>query len=134
MENIGKIRLYGMRAMYLFIVVGLALTALPEVVTSSRKTSDSHTVVNAILVGFCLMALLGVRYPLAMLPILLIELIWKTIWLLAIALPMHLNQGLDQYARDVSLACIVGLVVTPLAIPWRYVINHYALAEGNAWR
>ena len=76
----------------------------------------------------------AIRYPLKMLPILLLELFWKSFWLLVFALPMYLNHELDQYARDVVFACGMGVVLTPLVIPWRYVINHYVLAKGGAWR
>lgn len=80
------------------------------------------------------MALLGIRYPLKMLPILLLELVWKSFWLVVFALPMYLNHGLDQYAREVVFACGMGVILTPLVIPWRYVINHYIVAKGSAWR
>jgi hypothetical protein len=69
-----------------------------------------------------------------MLPILLLEIFWKSFWLLVFALPMYLNHELDQYTRDVAFACGVGVILTPLVVPWRYVINHYILAKGSAWR
>ncbi len=134
MEDVGIVRLYLLRAMYALIAVGLGVTLLPSVITTSGNYANSDTVIDAILLGFSLMALLGIRYPLKMLPVLLLELTWKTIWLLVFALPMHLNQELDQYAIETVFACGMGVVLTPLVIPWRYVMNHYIVATGSAWR
>jgi len=134
MEEVGKVRLYLLRAMYFLIAFGLGFSVIPDIVTTTGNLVDAHTVINSMLMGFSLMALLGIRYPLKMLPILLLELFWKSFWLLVFALPMYLNHELDQYARDVAFACVMGVVLTPLVIPWRYVLNHYVLAKGSAWR
>lgn len=134
MEEVGIVRMYLLRGMYFLIAFGLGSSVIPQIVTTSGNPVDPHTVINSILIGFSIMALLGIRYPLKMLPILLLELLWKSIWLMVFALPMYLNYELDQYAREVVFACGVGVVLTPLVIPWRYVINHYIVAKGSAWR
>jgi hypothetical protein len=134
MEEIGKVQLYLLRAMYILIAFGLGSTVIPRVIATYGYPVDPHTVINSILIGFSLMALFGIRYPIKMLPILLLELFWKLFWLLVFALPMYLNHELDQYARDVAFACGMGVVLTPLVIPWRYVIKHFIVAKGSPWR
>jgi hypothetical protein len=134
MEEVGVVRMYLLSGMYFLIAVGLGSTTIPRVVATSGNPVDPHTVINSILIGFFIMALLGIRYPLKMLPILLLELTWKSFWLVVFALPMYLNHELDQYARDVVFACVMGVILTPLVIPWRYIMNHYILAKGSAWQ
>ena len=80
------------------------------------------------------MSLLGLRYPLKMLPLLLFELLWKVIWVSASAIPMWLGPGLDEYASETLFACLMGVVLVPIAIPWSYVLNHYLRASGDRWR
>ncbi|OHU86682.1 MULTISPECIES: hypothetical protein [Pseudoalteromonas] len=125
MEDIGKVKLYLLRAMYIFIFVGLGLSNTPEAISEMGVSTDSYTVINAMLMGFMLMSLLGAFYPLKMLPILMFELLWKILWLALFALPMYLNAGLDEYAIGVAFACIIGVVLTPIVLPWRYIINTY---------
>jgi hypothetical protein len=134
MEEVGVIRLYLLRAMYLLIAAGLFISIWPGIFSSSGRAADSHSVVNSFLAALSLLSLVGIRYPLKMLPILIFESLWKAFWLLVFALPMHLSAGLDEYSSGVAFACGMGVVLTPLVIPWRYVINHYILAAGNRWR
>lgn len=134
MEDVGIIRLYALRAMYLLIAVGLMVSIWPGIFSSSGQVADSYTVINSFLAAVTLLSLLGLRYPLKMLPILIFELLWKSIWLLVFALPIYLETGLDDYAAGVAFACLMGVVLTPLVIPWRYVIRHYLLEKASRWR
>lgn len=127
-------RLNLLRAMYLLIGVGLILSVWPGVFSSIGRTADSHTVVGAILVSFSLLALLGLRYPLKLLPILIFELIWKSLWLLGFSLPAYLSGSMDEYAAGTTFACALGVILTPLVIPWRYVVSEYVKAKGSNWR
>ncbi|CAM4297437.1 hypothetical protein [Pseudoalteromonas byunsanensis] len=125
MEEVGKVRLNFLRAMYVFIVIGLGLSNTPEAISEMGRAADSYTVINAMLMGFMILALVGVFFPLKMLPILMFELLWKVIWLAMFALPIHLSAGLDEYATDVAFACFIGVVLTPLVLPWRYIFKTY---------
>ena len=134
MSQVSQFRLHLLRAFYLLIVVGLGLSIWPQILFPDSMVADPHSTIRAILATFSLLALLGLRYPLQMLPILLFELTWKTFWVLVSALPMWLNGGLDEYASGVFFACVMGIVLTPMVIPWKYVFQHYVKAVGDPWR
>ena len=57
-------------------------------------------VVTSMLVAMSVLALLGLRYPVQMLPILLFEAAWKVFWLTAVALPLWLNHQMDRAAAS----------------------------------
>ncbi|HXT86783.1 MAG TPA: hypothetical protein VN745_07155, partial [Verrucomicrobiae bacterium] len=74
--------------------------------------------------------------PVRMLPLLLFELTWKAIYLLAFALPMwRAHQITPAVASDIKSILMV-IIIVPL-IPWRFVFAHYIqkqtrpLAEGR---
>ncbi|WP_440055068.1 hypothetical protein ACSLBF_02610 [Pseudoalteromonas sp. T1lg65] len=125
MEQVGKARSYFLKAMYAFIAVGLGLTNTPDALSSIGVTADSYTVINAMLMAFMILSLLGIFRPLQMLPLLMFELLWKILWLILFALPMYLNSGLDEYAAGVVFACLIGVILTPLVLPWRYILDTY---------
>ena len=93
-----------------------------------------HSVANSMLAALTLCTALGVRYPLQMLPVLLFELAWKSIWLLMIALPLALSHQLSAEAMSTVRDCIPGVVLCPLVIPWRYFWKHYVREPGDRWR
>lgn len=125
MNEISRLRLFLMRAMYLLIAVGLSLSTLSELFAGIGQAADSHTVISTFLLTLILLSLVGLVYPLKMLPVLLFEVIWKSAWLLLFALPMWLKAGLDEYAVSVAIACLMGVVLTPIAVPWGYVARQY---------
>lgn len=133
MNDLGTLRLYLLRAMYLLIAVGLITTVWPHILAPPDWVAGRQSVIRAMLGALALMCLLGLRYPLQMLPLLLFELLWKSLWVVASALPMWLGPGLDEYAAETLFACFVGMVLVPIAVPWGHVVEHYVLAPGEPW-
>jgi hypothetical protein len=133
MNEFTPLRLYLLRAMYLLMAVGLGFTFWPLIVAPPNLIADSKTVVRALLGALGLLSLLGVRYPIRMLPLLLFELLWKIIWVAAFAIPLWLSKGLDAYAEETLFACLMGVVLVPIVLPWGYVLRHYVLERGNTW-
>jgi membrane associated rhomboid family serine protease len=134
MSEVSIFRLYLLRAMYLLIAAGLAITVGPFIISPPNLIAGPTSVVRALLGALALLSLLGLRYPLKMLPLLLFELLWKIIWVVGSALPMWLGPGLDQYASESLFACLMGVVLVPIVIPWRYAARHYASAPSEPWR
>jgi hypothetical protein len=126
-------RLWLLRAMYLTLVIGQAATIWPGILFPSYRTADSHAVVSAFLGALSLLALLGLRYPIKMLPLLMFELAWKAIWALAFAIPAWLRGGLDDYAIGVTFAVGFGLIVTPVVLPWRYMMQQFLFTRADTF-
>jgi hypothetical protein len=134
MYEVSTLRLYLLRAMYLLIAVGLGLTVWPLIISPPDPVANAKTVIRALLGALAVLAVVGIRYPLRMLPLLLFELLWKVIWVVAFALRMWLHSKLDDYASETLFACLMGVVLVPIVIPWRYVLEHYVRAAGDPWR
>jgi hypothetical protein len=85
------------------------------------------------LTAMSLLAFLGLRYPVRMLPILLFEVIWKAIWIGAVAVPHLISNDLDSETGDVLFSCYFVVVILAV-IPWRHVWARYVRTPGDAWR
>jgi hypothetical protein len=136
MSDVSTFRLYLLRAMYVFTVVGLAIEKLPAL-RHPAHLSPGDSVILSVLGATALLAVVGIRYPLKMLPLLFFEVVWKSIWILVFGLPRLLSGGLDPSVRfggtETLIACLVGVVLVPLVLPWGYVLNQYVQAPGARW-
>jgi hypothetical protein len=126
-------RLYLLRLGYLVVAVGLALTKWPLIINHDRPWPLFEGVETCMLVALSLLAFLGLRYPLQMLPILLFELAWKLIWVAVVVLPLWFANQIDPATLKVLYSCLVVLIVLAV-IPWRYVVAHYVRKPGDPWR
>lgn len=133
MNEISLFRLYVLRALYLFIVVGMAVYMWPQVLDPERHWELMQGQASCMLAAFSLACALGLRYPLQMLPVLLWEVTWKTLWLAIVALPAWRAGHLDEPMKA-SIFAISMVVLVYLAVPWDYVFTHYVKARGDRWR
>ena len=133
MNEVSLSRLYLLRAMYLLISIGLAVLIWPQILFPSHPWELQEGMVLCMLAAFHLMAVLGLRYPLQMLPVLLWEMVWKALWLGIVALPQWSNGTIDASTMANASACL-WVVIVPFVIPWGYVGRHYFRKQGERWR
>ena len=133
MTEVSPIRLWVMRAMYLILAVGLGLTIWPSIISHGAELPRMTGVALALLGTIGLLSLLGIRYPLQMIPLLLFELMWKVIWLVAFALPRWLDGTLDDGMRSTIFDTSFGAVLL-IVIPWRYVYGNFVIKRGDPWK
>ena len=134
MNDVSTFRLYLMRAAYLLIAVGLAVMIWPRLINPPADLEHMRGVVWSLLCTVGLLALLGVRYPLQMLPLLIFELVWKSIWLVLIGLPLRAAGGLTGPYLETWTDCLVGIVIMLVVIPWGYVLANYVRRPADRWK
>ncbi|MDO9487383.1 MAG: hypothetical protein Q7J32_03340 [Sphingomonadaceae bacterium] len=126
-------RLYVLRAMYLFVAGGLAFAIWPAIISHTPGWPLMNGVVACLLGAVSLGAALGLRYPLQMLPVLLFELVWKLLWLGAVALPLWAGGQMDARTMQTVWECLLGVALLPLVVPWGYVVDRYVRQPGDRW-
>jgi hypothetical protein len=121
-----------LRVGYLVMGGGLAVVKWPLLFTHGPWELKAGTV-QCMLVAMSVLALMGLRYPLRMLPILLFEVAWKLTWLGVIALPLWSDNKLDGATLE-QAGWVLWVVIIIAAIPWRHVLTQYVMAPGDPWR
>jgi hypothetical protein len=124
MNEVSPFRLYLLRAMYLLVVIGLGVAVWPGIIHHEKPWELARGTVVCMLAGFSIACAFGIRYPLQMLPILLWEAVWKTLWLGIVALPQWLGGHMDA-ATQQQLVELSVVVLVYIAVPWGYVFKHY---------
>jgi len=121
-----------MRIGYAFMGIGLAIVKWPLLVNNARSLPLWEGVVVCLLTAMSLLAFLGLRYPVRMLPILLFEVIWKLIWIATIAILYLVSHDVDSAMRAVLVNCSFVVVIIAV-VPWRFAWRHYVRTPGDAW-
>ncbi|WP_328324841.1 hypothetical protein OHA70_34315 [Kribbella sp. NBC_00382] len=132
-EELSTRRLNVLRAGYAFMAIGLIIVKWPVVLQDARSLPVMEGVVACLLTAMSLLAILGLRYPVKLLPILVFEVLWKLIWLAAVALPHLIAGDVDTETGSVLFTCSF-IVVIIAVIPWRFVWTQYVKGPGAAWR
>jgi hypothetical protein len=125
-------RLNLLRVGYLFMGGGLAVIKWP-LLLDHEPWGLAEGTKECLLIAMSVLALLGLRYPQRLLPILLFEVVWKLLWLGVVALPLWSDGQLDGATRT-QAGTVLLVVVIMAVIPWPYVFSQYVTARGDPWR
>jgi hypothetical protein len=131
-DGLSTRRLNVLRIGYAFLGVGLVIVKWPILVRDAPSLPVPAGVVTALLTALSLLAFLGLRYPVRMLPVLLFEVAWKVIWIVAVAVPHLLAGDIDAATSAVLVNCSFVVVIVAV-IPWRYAWSRYVRTPGDPW-
>src|SRR5579863_5576863 len=123
--EVSLVRLYLLRAMYLLIGLAQGSQTWSAILHHTRPWDFWHGVGMSLLGALTALSLLGVRYPVKMLPLLIFEFAWKLLWVLAIWLPLWFAGRIDPNTADNFFPILMGVVLVPLVLPWGYVWRNY---------
>jgi hypothetical protein len=119
-----------MRLLYLLNFVMLGLSVWPEIINHSGAWDPVKGVAFSFWAALSALSVLGLRYPLKMVPLLLLQMLYKSIWVIAVALPLWSTFRSIELTRIMGMGAVVDLIV----IPWPYVIANYVKKPGDRWR
>ncbi|MBO0934468.1 hypothetical protein [Fibrella aquatilis] len=91
-------------------------TALTTVFTNDLAYSEAIRLVGALWGAIFVLSALGLFYPGQMSLVLLFQLIYKSTWLVVVALPALLRH--QPYPKSMALFFLVWVLVLPFVIPW----------------
>lgn len=126
-------RIHMLRLGYLLIAVVMGIAVWQHILFEMGSWPAPRVIARSMLAALALMCVLGLRYPLQMLPLMLFEMLWKTVAILLVILPAWLDHRMTPELQGLFNECI-GIVVTYVVMPWRYVWARYFLHPGEAWR
>ena len=131
MVQLSLTRIYGVRACYLLLFVGLSVQTVPELLGPIVAAPLMEGAVTAMLGALGVLSILGLFAPLRMLPLLLFEMTWKLIWTLSVALPKWRAGTLGEDFIEMIFACAF-VVPFFFIFPWRYAAAQYR-ASLDPW-
>lgn len=121
-----RFRLTIMRGLYLLTFIGLAFQAWEYLLFPGEQIDYITGVAFSFWATYATLMGLGVRYPIKMLPLLFLQLMYKATWVLAVYLPMKSSGSVTPVAESFYWICITAVILDVLIIPWGYFWKSYA--------
>ncbi|MBL0116135.1 MAG: hypothetical protein IPP45_12455 [Sphingomonadales bacterium] len=115
-----------MRFLFLLMAFVMGSFVWSQLLFESADWPVMRGLAKSMLAALALMSLIGVRYPLQMLPLMLYEIAWKTIWLTLIAGRAWMAGKWTPDIESLFTDCI-GIVIAYFIVPWRYVWARYVV-------
>jgi hypothetical protein len=132
MKHDTNIRMGWIKGMYIYTVLGAGgfgamMIFAPKLVESifgiPKLDPMIYGVAASIWLAFGIMSLLGLRSPLKFLPILLIQCVYKSIWVIGILLPLTFKGELSNYAPLIIIIMVSYIIGDLIAIPFPVVFK-----------
>lgn len=130
-EGVRRINVYLLRALYFLMATFLAFDVWSYVFTHQGSWQSQEGMVWSVWGAFSTLAILGVFRPLKMLPILLLEIFYKSMWLVLVAYPLWRAGTLAGSPAEGMFQVFIPIVIVYLIIPWGYVFKSYALGTAK---
>lgn len=131
-DGIRPINIFLMRAIYVLMFFVLGKDVWGYILGHSQSWNENEAVAWSVWAAFSTLALLGIFRTVQMIPILLLEIFYKLLWLILVAYPLwQTDQFTGSGVEETTIAFM--LVVLPIiAVPWGYVFNRYILGRQYA--
>ena len=124
-EGIRPINIYAMRVIYLLMAILLGFDVWSYIISYDQVWDPSEAMDWSVWAAFTLLAIVGIFKTVQMIPILLLEIAYKSIWLILVAMPLQRTGNLSNETTDGMLFPFVLVILPILAIPWGYVVKTY---------
>jgi len=132
-EGVRRINVYLMRVLYFLMATFLALDVWSYVLSHQGAWEPNRAMAWSVWAAFSTLAILGVFHPVKMIPILLLEIFYKSMWLLLVAYPLWRVGKLAGSPAEGETYVFLPVVVVILIIPWGYVFKTYVVNLA-AWQ
>jgi len=125
--QIGKLKL-----MYFYTLIGaggfgLGILFKPDFVQSMLSMPDQDSVTfgitGAVYLGSGLLSILGLISPLKYSPVLFLQLLYKSIWLAGVIVPMFLKGQFPLYAVLITIIFLTYIIGDLITLPYGYLFS-----------
>lgn len=124
---------WGLRIFFAGLVFVIGKWQLMSILQGPFEWTSWRGVGHSLLLALAILSFGGMFRPLAFLPVMLFEIVWKAVWLTAVALPLWMVG--EPIPGIVSVkGSIIGVGLIIICVPWKYVWWRYFSHPIEPWR
>jgi hypothetical protein len=124
-EGVRRINVYLLRLVFILMFFVLGRSTWTHILTHRGSWEPTDAIAWCVWTAFATLAGLGIIRPLKMLPILLLEIFYKVLWLAIVAYPLWSNGTLAGSPAESATSAFLWVLLPIVAVPWAYVFGNY---------
>jgi hypothetical protein len=124
-EGVYRINIYLLRLLYFLMLVFVAKDSWTAILTHQGQWNHLEALAWCVFAAYTSLSILGLINPLKMLPIILFEIFYKSIWLIIVAYPLWSAHKLVGSPAEQMTYAFLWLPLPLIATPWAYVFRTY---------
>ena len=118
-------RQHVMRVLFLLNLISLGPDNWSVVIFPDSAVDPMTGVVISFYAALAFLCLFAIRFPLQFTPLLLMQLFYKSAWLIGVYRPAYAAGNVDENLESWCWIMAVGVAIDLLVIPWGYVYRAY---------
>jgi len=124
-DGVRPINIYLLRLLYILMFFVLGHVTWTHVLTHQGSWEPFNAVGWCVWTAFATLAGLGILRPLKFLPVILLEIFYKVLWLVVVAYPLWSRGTLaTSSAADITTQ-FLWVILPIIAMPWGYAFTQY---------
>ncbi|MEM6583636.1 MAG: hypothetical protein AAF699_20320, partial [Pseudomonadota bacterium] len=116
-----------MRVIYALMFFVLGADVWGYILNHPQPWDENEAVAWSVWAAFSALALLGMLRPIQMIPVFLLEIFYKVLWLALVAYPLWKSGSLQGSGMEETTGAFALVVLPIIAVPWGYVFERYVL-------
>jgi hypothetical protein len=124
-EGVRRINIYLLRLLYVLMFFVLGKDTWTHILTYRGPWDPTDAVVWCVWTAFATLAGLGIVHPVRMIPIVLLEIFYKVLWLNLVAYPLWAKGALWGSPAEAIALSFLWVILPIVAVPWGYVFVTY---------
>jgi hypothetical protein len=126
-EGVPGINIYILRLMFILMIFFLGKDSWTHILTFKGSWNPTDAMAWCIWGTYSVLAILGVIHPLKMLPVVMLEILYKVLWLIIVAYPLWSSNKLTGSPAAAMTNAFLWVLLPIVAMPWRYFFRTYIL-------
>ena len=124
-EGVRRINIYLLRLLYILMFFVLGRETWTHILTHQGAWDPTDAVAWCVWTAFATLAGIGIIRPVKMLPIVLLEIFYKVLWLILVAYPLWSKGTLAGSPAEGITSAFLWVILPIVAVPWGYVFVNY---------
>lgn len=128
-EGVRPINIYLLRLFYFLIAAFVGYEAWSTLLTHEGAWNHTVALTWCFFAGYSTLSILGLFKPLRLLPIMLLVLLYKSLWLIVVAVPLWRAGTMAGNPAEEMAGVFMWIPVLFVVVPWGYVWRTYVRSE-----